>query len=471
MNTMLIKEHNCLYEILPCPEKVTSAPGAFELNCPVAVAALGKYTFQAERLKKAMAYFDMTCGGNGQTIQLVENTAINPESWKITVAEHLVTVEASGDAGMTYGVSAVMQMLAIATTAGKGRFLAMTCGTAEAVPRFQWRGFMLDCARHFRSKDNVIKLLHILAHYRYNIFHWHLTDNEGWRTPSKVCPELPGKGELQDGAYTYGDIAEVLAVAKKLNIKVVPEFDLPGHSRRLVNVLPEMGCASGAGDEVCIGKASVRAKVGELLDEFMALFPESTEIHIGGDEACSKHWEVCPDCQKALKERNLQSVRELEHEFVLSLIEQVQSTGRKAIVWNDAGVYPKDVIVQMWVEKNRMETLKNGNMVIMSSCSRCYTDRLYDWELQLVDFQNYVNVQDNYVFDPFTGHEDYRDQILGMEGCAWGGYLAERRLFNKIMPRLTAMAEVCCGDPRQKFWTSFVKRDARQRDAACELIW
>jgi N-acetyl-beta-hexosaminidase len=129
------------------------------------------------------------------------------------------------------------------------------------------------------------------------------------------------------------------------------------------------------------------------------------------------------------------------------------------------------VIVQLWVEKNRMETLQNGNMVIMSDCGRCYTDRLYDWELQLVDFQNYVNVQDNYLFDPYTGIAEYRNQILGVEGCAWGGYLAERRLFNKIMPRLTALAEVCCCDPRQKFWTSFVKRDARQRDGACELIW
>ena len=471
MNTMLIKEHNCLYEILPWPEKVTSAAGSFDLNCPVAVKAPAEYSFQTERLKKAMSCFDMICGGNGQTIELVKDVALPGDGWKISIEPTTVTVSASNDAGMTYAVSAVIQMLAIATTAGKGRFLAMTCGTAEAVPRFQWRGFMLDSARHFRSKENVIKLLHILAHYRYNVFHWHLTDNEGWRTPSKVCPELPGKGELQDGFYSYEDIAEVRAVAKKLNIKIVPELDLPGHSRRLVNVLPEMGCASGAGDEVCIGKAEVRAKIGELLDEFMALFPESTEIHIGGDEACSKHWEACPDCQKAVKERNLQSVRELEHEFVLSLIKQVQDSGRTAIVWNDAGVYPQDVIVQMWVEKNRLETLKNGNKVIMSGCSRCYTDRLYDWELQLVDFQTYVNVNDTYMYDPYTGHEDYRDQILGVEGCAWGGYLAERRLFNKIMPRLTALAEVCCGDPRQKFWTSFAKRDARQRDAACEPIW
>ena len=471
MNTMLIREHNCLYEILPLPEKITPAEGAFELNCPVAVAAPEKYSFQAERLKKAMAHFDMTCGAASQVIRLAEDPALPPDGWKITVAEHLVAVNASNDAGMTYGVSAVLQMLAVATTAGKGRFLAMTCGAAEAAPRFAWRGFMLDSARHFRSRETILKLLHVMAHFRYNVFHWHLTDNESWRTPSRVAPELSAHGELQDGAYSYEDIAAIRETAGALNIRIVPEFDLPGHSRRLIRVLPETGCVSGAGDEICIGRKSVRDKLGELLDEFMGLFPDSTEIHLGGDEADSKHWEACPDCRKALKERGLSSVRELEHEFVLSRVRQVQSSGRRAIVWNDAGLYPADVIVQIWVEKNRLETLKNGNQVIMSPCGRCYLDRLYDWELQLVDFQNYLEVQDNYLYDPYTGHEDFRNQILGVECCAWGGYLAERRLFNKILPRMTALSEVCCGDPRQKVWSSFVRRDARQRDAGCESIW
>ena len=471
MDTMLITKHNCFCEILPLPEKITVVDGVFELNCAVAVTATGQYAFQAERLKKAMVHFDMTCGTVSQVIRLIEDASLPADGWKIIVEEHLVTVAASSDAGMTYGVSAVIQMLAVATTAGKGRFLAMTCGAAEAVPRFAWRGFMLDSARHFRSRETVIKLLRAMAHFRYNVFHWHLTDNEGWRLPSRVAPELSAHGELQDGAYSYEDIAAIREEAKALSIRIVPEFDLPGHSRRLIRVLPEMGCISGAGDEVCIGKKCVRDKVGVLLDEFMQFFPDSPAIHIGGDEADSRHWEKCPDCRKAVRERGLNSVRELEHEFVLSLIRQVQSAGREAIVWSDAGIYPEDVIVQIWVEKNRLETLKNGNRVIMSPCGRCYTDRLYDWELQFADFQNYLDVQDNYLYDPYTGHEDFRDQIMGVECCSWGGYLAERRIFNKVLPRLAALSEVCCGDQRQKVWTSFVRRAARQRDAGCEFIW
>ena len=471
MDTMLITKHNCFCEILPLPEKITVVDGVFELNCAVAVTATGQFAFQAERLKKAMVHFDMTCGPGSQVIRLIEDASLPADGWKIIVEEHLVTVAASSDAGMTYGVSAVIQMLAVATTAGKGRFLSMTCGTAEAVPRFPWRGFMLDSARHFRSRETILKLLRVMAHFRYNVFHWHLTDNEGWRLPSRIVPELSAHGEMQDGAYSYEDIAAIREEAGKLGIKIVPEFDLPGHSRRLIQVLPEMGCVSGAGDEVCLGKKCVRDKVGELLNEVMELFPDSTEIHLGGDEADSKHWNACPDCQKAIKNRGLNSVREMEHEFVLSLIRQVQDSGRRAIVWSDAGIYPADVIVQIWVEKNRLETLKNGNPVIMSPCGRCYTDRLFDWEIKFAEFQNYLGVQDNYLYDPYTGHEDFRDQIMGVECCAWGEYLAERRLFNKILPRLTALAEVCCGDPRQKVWTSFVRRDARQRDAGCEFIW
>lgn len=276
---------------------------------------------------------------------------------------------------------------------------------------------------------------------------------------------------MQDGSYSRDDIAAIAEAAEALDIRIVPEFDLPGHSRRLIRALPGMGCTGGAGDEICIGSRSVREKIGELLDEFMGLFPASTEIHLGGDESDPGHWEACPDCRKALRERGMDSIRELEHEFVLSLIRQVRSSGRRAVVWNDAGIYPPEVIVQIWVEKNRMETLKNGNQVILSPCSRCYTDRLFDWELKFADFQDYLGVQDNYLYDPCTGHEDFRSQIMGTECCAWGEYLPERRLLNKILPRLTALAEVCCGDPRQKVWTAFVKRDARQRDAGCESVW
>lgn len=468
---MLLREHNCFYEILPQPEKITPAEGSFELNNPIELVAGDTFGFQVVRLKKAMAFLDMEHGPGGRQIRLKEDPSIVQEGWRIVVAPQEITLRASNHAGMSYAAAALIQMLAVATSAGKGRFLAMTCGTAEAVPRFPWRGFMLDSARHFRSRETIIKLLRIMAHFRYNVFHWHLTDNEGWRLPSHVAPELSGRGELQDGAYSYEDIAAIREEARALDIRIVPEFDLPGHSRRLIRVLPEMGCASGAGDEVCLGKKCVRDKVGELLNEVMELFPESTEIHLGGDEADSKHWEACPDCQKALLERGLNSVRELEHEFVLSLIRQVQDSGRQAIVWNDAGIYPADVIVQIWVEKNRLENLKNGNPVIMSPCGRCYTDRLFDWELQFAEFQNYLGVQDNYLYDPYTGHEDFRSQILGVECCSWGEYLPERRLLNKILPRLTALAEVCCGDPRQKVWTSFVRRDARQRDAGCEFIW
>ena len=468
---MLIREHNCFYEILPWPEKIAPAEGGFELNCPVGLVAERRYDFQAGRLKKAMAYFDMTCGESSQVIRLAEDPALPADGWRITVAPQTVTLQSSDHAGMNYAAAALIQMLAVATTAGKGRFLAMTCGTAEAVPRFAWRGFMLDSARHFRSRETVLKLLRAMAHFRYNVFHWHLTDNEGWRLPSRVAPELSAHGELQDGAYSYEDIAAVREEAGKLGIRIVPEFDLPGHSRLLTRILPETGCISGAGDEVCIGRKAVRDKVGELLDEVMELFPESTEIHLGGDEADAEHWEACPDCRKALRERNLRSVRELEHEFVLSLVRQVQASGRRAIVWNDAGIYPADVIVQIWVEKNRLETLKNGNKVIMSPCGRCYTDRLFDWELKFAEFQDYLGVQDNYLYDPYTGHEDFRSQIMGVECCAWGGYLAERRVYNKVLPRLTALSEVCCGDQRQKVWTSFVQRAARQRDAGSESIW
>ena len=468
---MFIKEYNCFYEIVPLPESISLSNGSYNLEGPIVIESCPKFQFQSARLKTALDFFEIEQGNSEQKIILTQDFSIASEGYSIIVTSNEIKLSASSTAGITYAIAALIQMLAIATTAGKSCFLAISCGTVHSTPRLTWRGFMLDCARHFRSKETIIKLLHVMAHFHYNVFHWHLTDNEAWRTPSKIFPKLTSCGELQDGFYTYEDITEITAVAKLLNIKIVPELDLPGHSRHLLKIVPQIGCINGSNNEVCIGNYKTRQIISQLLEEFMELFPESTEIHLGGDEANSEYWEMCPDCQKALKEKGLSSIRDLEHDFVLFLIEQVQNTGRKAIVWNDAGIYPADVIVQIWVEKNRLETLNNGNQVILSNCSRCYTDRLFDWEIQFDDFQKYVDVQDNYMFDPYTGHEDFRKQILGLECCSWGEYLPERRFFYKIMPRLMALSEVCCCDQRQKSWTSFVKRSARQVESNCENIW
>ena len=469
---MIIDKHNCFYEILPWPESISLAEGSFDLNQPIAIITEPKHGFQAKRLAKGFEYLGIVQGDGEHVVCMKEDKSIaSPEGWRITVEPEKVTLCASGNAGMSYAVASLLQMMSVATMAGEGRFLEMQCGMAESTPRFQWRGFMMDSARHFASKETIVKMLYTMAHYRYNVFHWHLTDNEGWRTPSRICPELAGKGELTDGMYSYDDIAEIRALAKTLDIKIVPEIDLPGHSRRLVHLISETGCSSGAADEICVGSQKAREIVGRLLDEFMGLFPESTEIHLGGDEAEKAHWEKCPECQAAMKAKGFTDLRQLEHDFMLYLVERVQKTGRKAIVWNDSGVFPKDVIVQLWVEKNRVETLENGNPVINSSCSSCYTSRLLPWDLKFTDFQHPTLIEDNYMFEPMMGAHEYEKQFLGIEVCAWSGFMPERRIWAKVMPRLVALSEVAFGDPRQKFWGNFKMRYDRQRDAALEQVW
>ena len=471
MNPMCVKEWNCFYEIIPWPEKITLGQGAFDMNRPIAIIAEDRHSFQAHRLAHAFAYFGMMKGDAPYVIRLVEDAEIASfEGWRITIDSAEITLCASGNAGMSYAVAALMQMLSVATMPGEGHFLALRCGEAESTPRFSWRGVMLDCARHFVSRDAIVKLLHAMAHFRFNVFHWHLTDNEGWRTPSRFCPELAGKGELNDGMYTCEEIEKIRAVAKLLDIRIVPEFDLPGHSRRLVSVLPELGCRGEAADEICVGNSKARALAGRLLDEFMKLFPDSTEIHLGGDETSTGHWEQCPACQAAMKAKGFSDVRHLGHEFMLEMIERVRKTGRRAIVWNDSGIFPTDVIVQLWVEKNRAETLDNGNTVIASNCATCYADRLLPWDIKFEDGMNPASVEDNYMFEPTMGTHEHENQFLGIELCTWTEHLPERRIGAKLMPRLVALSEVACGDPRQKLWSSFELRAARQRDAALEPV-
>lgn len=469
----MITKLNTFYDILPWPEKIVDEESSLALTDGLNLVFDPDFAVSAERLEHAARMFGIRIGAPGKSVALRLNREVDgAEAWRMKVTPEAVTLEASAAPGMAYAVSALIQMLAVATTGGTGRFAGLNCGQVEDKPRFGWRGFMLDCARHFRSVATIKTVLRTMAHYRYNVFHWHLTDNEGWRTPSGLLPELSAAGELEDGSYSAEEIADVLALAKSLHIKVVPELDWPGHSRRLIKVSPGMGCSSGATDELCVGNPAVRERAAALLEEFMELFPDSTEIHLGGDEADTAHWQQCPECQGAMKRHGFTDIHELEHDFMMQLVNQVLAVGKTPIVWCDSGTYPRDVISQLWCSRGREATLANGNRVIESSCSCCYLDRRLDEaELQFTDYQNFSPIEDNYGFEPGAGCPQNAEQFLGVEACAWGGYLPERRLMAKILPRLPAVAEVAWGNPRHRIWSAFQTRAFRQQEAGCEKIW
>ena len=470
---MLYSKINTFDSILPYPATWNAGEGLFSLDQGIKILSSPEFTDSGKRLLKIADFLQIPVKDNGKTILLQQTRSVEPGNWKITVTTGNVILESNDYAGMMYAVSALSQMLSIATMSGPGRFAGLNCGSAEDHPRFNWRGFMLDSARHFCSPEQVKELLHLLAYYRFNVFHWHLTDNEGWRTPSEIYPELSRCYELEEGFYSKQDLKEICELAANLNIRIVPEIDWPGHSRLLTENIPDFRCKNcDPGDELCIGSDDVREKAAALLAEFMDLFPDSTEIHLGGDEADPAHWENCPLCQNALKTKNLPDVRALEHDFMLGLVDQVRAAGKTPIVWCDSGVYPKDVIVQLWCSKGRMAALENGNPVIDSNCAFFYCNRLLDnAEPQYADNQPVSIIEDTYGYEPLGGYPQFANQLLGVEGCVWTGYLPERLMMSKVMPRLPAFSEIMWGKPQHKCWSGFYGRWLRLRSAGLEYIW
>lgn len=471
---MLYSKINTFDSMIPYPTNLKIFKGSFFLDRGIRVET-SDALFQAakKRLEKIADFLKIPISESGRKIIFQQDESAGKNYWKISVSPDEIILKASDQAGSTYAVSALAQMLSVATMAGPGRFASLNCGEAEDYPRFAWRGFMLDSARHFTTPDQIKQLLYKLAFYRFNVFHWHLTDNESWRVPSALHPQLNENYELEKGFYSKQDLKEICELAAELNIRVVPEIDWPGHSRLLARVVPVFRCEGNEpGDELCVGSELAREKAAELLAEFMDLFPESTEIHLGGDEADSGHWEKCPVCQKALKQKNLPDVRALEHDFMLDMIDRVRSAGKKTILWCDAGVYPQDVIMQLWCSKGRQAALDNGNPVIDSNCGIYYCNRrLGHVYPEFDDHQEVTLVEDTYRYEPLAGFPQYQDQLLGVEACLWTGYIPARFIMSRVMPRLPAISATAWGKPQHKNWLGYCGRWARLDGSGIEDIW
>lgn len=331
---------------------------------------------------------------------------------------------------------------------------------------FPHRGFSLDSVRHMQTIDEIKKLIDALAVLNFNKFHWHLTDDQGWRFQSDRYPLLNtvsavrpysnfGRTHINEPygrAYTKDEMKEIVRYCADRGIEVIPEFDVPGHTSALLCAYPQLSC-SGENvkikthqgvfrDVLCLAKEEAFKVVTNIIDEFLEIFP-GEYFHIGGDEAPADHWKKCPDCQKYMKELGITSYTEYQTHFMNRVIGYLESKGKHCIVWNEAAKgknLDKRAIVQYWKESptDTVRFLNDGGKAILSPFSYCYFD--YDY--------NITPLNRTYSLKPHLPGltEEGKRNIIGFEATMWTEYVRDNETLEKLLfPRIIALSRVAEG--------------------------
>ncbi len=433
--------------------------------------------------------------GSLKGIYFLKDATLAPEEYKIEVASRAVKVTAADHNGFLYAIATLRQMLPIEVFAGqqvKGS-VTIPCCTIQDKPRFGYRGIMLDCARHFFPVDVVKKWLNVCAMYKINRFHWHLTEDQGWRLEIKKYPLLTEVGSFRAGTqttndrskhdgkryggyYTQEQVREVVAYAEKLGITVIPELDLPGHMLGALASYPWLGCTGGpyqvwtrwgVCDQVlCVGKESTFEFLFNVLDEICELFP-SEYIHIGGDECPKKEWDKCPICQAKMDELGLVADekgtrgQKLQNYVTKRVQEHLAAKGRKIIGWDEIleGELGPGATVMSWRgTKGGEKASAMGFDVIMSPTNYCYLD--YKQGVREDDIaigagypkKSDYDAKNLYSYEPLAGIQAGAEKhILGVQANMWTEWIHnDPELFYMLIPRLQALSEVQWTQPEKR---------------------
>jgi hexosaminidase len=394
---------------------------------------------------------------------VIFQAAMPPEGFRINIASDRISITAADSAGLRYAIEAMRQMIFAATISGPSA-AQLTCGELEDFPRFSFRSFHLDSARHFQKPAVIKRMLKFMAAFRLNTFHWHLVYSQGWRLQLKSTAGLENRYTNTPGFYTAEEIAEIADFAQKLDISIIPEIDFPGHSKGTLQFFPQYACpnASDNAKELCIGNPASKEFVKNILKEVMDLFPRSTHIHIGGDEANTDNWAQCPLCQAAMQKENCQTMRELENKFMYDIAQMVIDQNKTPIVWGTCSgqIYQKETVVQAWLDiREPLRVAPYGNKVIYSVHNSLYFDYPANlsepWETWMFE----LTAQGVYMTDPHIIWQDkVKDTIIGTEACLWTETVPQWRIIPKMLPRLYAYSECAWSDPDKKDYADFCRR-------------
>ncbi|MCE5250265.1 beta-N-acetylhexosaminidase [bacterium] len=481
-------------EIVPQPVKVVPGKGLFALKPSTVIAitddtvelmSLGRYLSDQIRLLTEYTLEVRRTSGAAVapgTIVLTTQGAdrtLGDEGYSLKVSWESVIISAQKPAGVFYGIQTFRQM--IMSGDDSWRFSrSIPAVEISDKPSYTWRGFQLDCSRHFMSLDFVKRYIDLLAYHKMNVFHWHLTDDQGWRIEIKRYPELTragafyGDGDNRHGGYyTQDEAREIVAYAKSRYITVVPEIEMPGHATAAIAAYPELSCAGkplkvestwGIHPNLfCAGKESTFEFIENVLTELCDIFP-SPYIHIGGDEAVKDQWKACPLCQKRMKELGLKNENELQGYFTTRIDTFVQTLNRNIVGWDEIleGGPSKTAVVQSWRGmEGAVEGAKKGHRVISSPAPFVYLD-FPNTEDGTNDtgWLKVTTLEKVYSFEPTPAELTPAEAalILGGECPLWTERAPQPEVDHMVFPRLCALAEVVWTPPERRNWADFSRR-------------
>ena len=501
-------EQEANYQVIPLPQEVSLTQGnPFKLNGNVLIAypennALLQRNaeFLSEYIRQSTGYAPKTkaiAAGeqvkNAITLGLDPDIA-NKEGYVLTTTPEGISINGQTENGVFYGIQTLRKSI---PAEAKGATILIPAGEIKDEPRFSYRGMHLDVGRHFFPIEFIKKYIDLLALHNMNTFHWHLTEDQGWRIEIKKYPKLTEIGSQRSrtvigrntqeydntpygGFYTQEEAKEIVKYAQERYITVIPEVDLPGHMLAALAAYPEMGCTGGPyevcprwgvfEDVLCIGNDKTMQFLEDVMSEIIEIFP-SEYVHIGGDEAPRDRWKECPKCQARIKAEGLKADKNHTAEdrlqsYCMTRIEKfLNSKGRRIIGWDEileGDVAPNATVMSWRGASGGIEAAQMGHDVIMTPNTYCYFDyyQTADTKDEPLGIGGYVPIEKVYSLDPtFDLNEEQKKHIIGAQANLWTEYIATtEHVEYMVLPRMAALAEVQWTQPEKKDFKDFTTR-------------
>ena len=480
--------------VIPRPESVEILQGVFTLHPDVKVHGSERLRPIAGLLEVALRSLPgiNTSRDTETAVELKIDSLGKKEAYILSVTPQQIRITGNDEAGVFYGIQTLLQL------AGQSPVIP-ACRVTDS-PRFEYRGLHLDVGRNMFPLSFLKKYIDLMAYYKLNTFHWHLTEDQGWRIEIKKYPELQRVaayrnetliGHKKDsphrfdgvpygGFYTQEEVKELVRYAAERHITIIPEIEMPGHASAALAAYPHLGCRGveyhtatfwGVFDEVfCAGKDSTFLFLEDVLDEVLALFP-SRYIHIGGDECPKTRWEQCPHCQKRMRDHQLKDEHELQSYFIRRIEKYVNSRGREIIGWDEileGGLSPNATVMSWRGEVGGVESARQKHRVIMTPESHLYFDYYQSLDPEEPTAAAWYTPLDKvYGYEPYPRElePEFRPYVIGVQGNVWSEYMATpEQVEYMAFPRILALAETAWTSAEQKDYGHFLGR-LRQQEA------
>ena len=486
---LFFSQTNTIYSqvnnIIPTPKEQTIKNGFMLIENNPEIITNDKFKSASTLLKNAINELNLDNDEKPKNkIKFSYNKKLDNEEYILRINSNLITISASTENGAIFGFQSLNQLMNLNLNDG---VIKLKSQEIKDSPRFKYRGMHLDVGRHMYPVDFIKKYIDGLAMLKFNNFHWHLTEDQGWRIEIEKYPELNNIGSFRDstlighygdkprqfdksrygGFYTKKEIKEIVKYANKRGINVIPEIEMPGHSQAAVASYPMLGCSGeqvgvaplwGVFKEIYCSKNETFDFLEDIIDEVVELFP-SKYIHIGGDEAPKTNWKACGNCQNVIEREGLKDEYELQSYFITRMEKYINSKGKQIIGWDEileGGLAPNATVMSWRGISGGIEAAKMNHEVIMTPNAVCYLDHYQakDTKNEPLAIGGYTPIEEIYNYEPIPSELDksLHKYIIGAQGNVWTEYMkTSDHVEYMVFPRILALSEVVWADNRPSF--------------------